>query len=136
MELSIEKFMTHMPQTISPEQTLATAHRMMRELEIRHLPVLDRGKLRGIVTQRDLLLIETLRDVDPETVQVSEAMTVDVFTVGPRASVREVAADMASRKCGCVVVVNHEHVVGVFTTIDALTVLSALLEQTTTTRRS
>jgi hypothetical protein len=32
--------------------------------------------------------------------------------------------------------VNHEHVVGVFTTIDALTVLSALLEQTTTTRRS
>jgi acetoin utilization protein AcuB len=132
MELSIDRFMTHMPQTISPDQTLATAHRIMRELEIRHLPVLDRGKLAGIVSQRDLLLIETLRDVDPETVQVSEAMTVDVFTVGPRASVRVVAADMASRKCGCVVVVNHEHVVGMFTTIDALTVLSALLEQTTT----
>jgi acetoin utilization protein AcuB len=131
MELTIDKFMTHVPQTISQDQTLADAHRMMRELQIRHLPVLDGGKLTGIVTQRDLLLIETLRDVDPETVTVREAMTSDVFTVGPRASVRRVAADMASRKCGCVVVVNHAQVVGMFTTIDALTVLSALLEQTT-----
>jgi len=121
--------MTKAPHTIGDHQTLGVAHRMMREHGIRHLPVLHAGKLIGILSQRDLHFIETLRDVDPEQVKVSEAMSQDTFTIGHRASVRKVAAEMAEHKYGSAVVLDKDHVVGVFTTVDALRALSALLEE-------
>src|SRR5262249_13196747 len=89
-EPTIDQFMTSAPHTIRHHQTLAAAHRMMRESSIRHLPVLDAGKLVGILSQRDLHFIETLKDVDPERVKVSEAMTQDAFAIGPRSTLRKV----------------------------------------------
>jgi acetoin utilization protein AcuB len=129
LNLTVDRFMTRHPQTISPGDTLASAHRLMRAHDIRHLPVLDSGKLVGLLSIGDLHLIETLKDVDPEVVQVSEAMTTEVYTVGLHSSLRHTAAEMATRKCGAAVVLDRMHIVGVFTTIDALRALSALLEQ-------
>lgn len=128
MNLTVQQFMTRSPHTIAPEQSLSEAHRLMRDNDIRHLPVLRSGELIGIVTQRDLHLIESLRDVDPDTVQVSEAMSTEVYTVGPRTSVRVIASEMATQKYGSAVVMEHGQVIGVFTTVDALRVLYGLLE--------
>lgn len=128
-EPSIDRFMTQTLHTIGCDQKLAAAHRMMRAHSIRHLPVLDAGKLVGMLSLRDLLFIETLQDVDQEQVQVSEAMSQDVFAIGPRASVRKVAAEMAEHKYGSAVVIDKGHVVGIFTTVDALKALSSLLDQ-------
>jgi acetoin utilization protein AcuB len=124
---TIERFMTPAPHTIGFRQTLAAAHRLMSEHGIRHLPVLDSGKLVGILSQRDLHLIETLRDVNPEQVEVSEAMTPAPYTVTSRASLRRVAAEMATHKYGSAVVLEKARVVGVFTTVDALRALSNVL---------
>jgi acetoin utilization protein AcuB len=129
IEPTVDQFMTKSPYTIGHEQTLAAAHRKMREHSIRHLPVLNAGRLVGIVSQRDLHFIETLNDVDAEEVQVSEAMSEGAYTIGPRATVRKVAAEMAEQKYGCAVVMEKEHVVGVFTTVDALRALSSLLDE-------
>jgi acetoin utilization protein AcuB len=128
-EPTVEQFMTHAPHTIGHHQPMATAHQIMREFGIRHLSVLDSGKLVGIVSQRDLHLMETLRDVDPEEVKVSEAMSEDAYAIGPRSSVRKVAAEMADHKYGCAVVIDKDCVIGVFTTVDALRALSELLEE-------
>ena len=46
---AISHYMTKQPWTISRKATLAEAHQMMREHEIRHLPVLDNGELVGVV---------------------------------------------------------------------------------------
>lgn len=120
--------MTRAPVTIGHDQPLARAHALMNEHGIRHLPVLDGRKLVGIVSQRDLHFLETLQDVDPEVVTVSEAMSVDTYVVSTRATVRRVAETMAERKLGSAVVVDsRERVIGVFTTIDALRALAALL---------
>ena len=124
---AIRKYMTTSPHSIAPDQTLALAHQLMRKHAIRHLPVLSGGKLVGILTLRDLHLVETLRDVDPEKVIVEEAMTTDVYVVSPEAPLDEVADEMAERKYGCAVIVQNEHVVGVFTTVDACMALSELL---------
>jgi len=124
----IDQFMTRGPHTVGHDQTLAAAHHMMREHSIRHLPVLEAGKLVGVLSLRDLHFIETLKDIDQEKVQVSEAMSQDVFAIGPRASVRKVAAEMAEHKYGSAVVVDRGRVVGIFTTVDALQALSGLLE--------
>jgi acetoin utilization protein AcuB len=123
----VEQYMTRGAHTIGREQTLATAHRMMREHGFRHLPVLDGGKLVGIVSQRDLHLIETLADVNPDEVRVEEAMTTEVFTVRPDAPLAEVARTMADQKLGSAVVMVGEKVVGIFTAVDAHRALADLL---------
>ncbi|HJZ85744.1 MAG TPA: CBS domain-containing protein [Polyangia bacterium] len=129
MNLTIEAFMTPMPHSIGPDQTLTAAHEMMRNHDIRHLPVLQAGRLVGILSQRDLHLVETLEDVDPNDVTVEEAMTLDPYTVGPRAHLRTVATAMAEHKHGSAVVMRDGRVVGIFTTVDALRALASLIAE-------
>ena len=119
--------MTEAPHSIGADQTLETAHTMMRTHRIRHLPVLRAGKLVGLLSQRDLYLIETLREVDPRTLTVEEAMTQDAYAVSPRASLARVAKEMADKKYGCVVVMDQDDVVGIFTSVDALRALVTVL---------
>jgi len=128
MKPTLRKFMTTNPHTIGQEQTLAMAHRMMREHRVRHLPVLEGGKLVGVISQRDLHLIETLQDVDPATTTVEEAMTMDVYVTAPNTPLEEVARIMAEHKYGSAVVVDRGKIVGMFTTIDALHALTCLLD--------
>lgn len=125
----VERFMTHCPHTIGQEQPLNVAYQMMREHHIRHLPVLHGGRLVGVVSQRDLHFVESLRDVDPERVTVSDAMTTDTYAIGPRSSLRKVAAEMADHRYGSAVIVDRERVVGILTTVDGLRALSLLLAE-------
>jgi acetoin utilization protein AcuB len=125
---SIQDYMTASPHTIRPGRTLADAHRIMREHRIRHLPVLEGGQLRGILSDRDIHLIETLKDVDPQTVPVEDAMSQDVYSVAPDAALSEVVTTMARRKLGSAVVLQGEKVVGIFTAVDALGALAVRLQ--------
>jgi acetoin utilization protein AcuB len=127
MKPTIRKFMTATPYTIGQDQTLSAAHRLMRQHEVRHLPVLTGGKLVGILSQRDLHLIETLEDVDPDTAKVEEAMTMDVYVTPPNTPLDEAARTMAEHKFGSAVVVDRGKIVGMFTTVDALVALAELL---------
>jgi acetoin utilization protein AcuB len=100
----------------------------MRAWGIRHLPVLEAGKLVGVLSQRDALFVETLRDVDPTKVPVEDAMSSDVYIVGPDAPLTEVAGEMADHKYGCAVVTDGPRIVGIFTTVDALRALIGIAE--------
>ena len=124
----IERYMTPGPHSIGQEQPLVQAHKLMRDYRIRHLPVLHGGKLVGVLSDRDLHLIETLRDVDPNKVTVEEAMSEVVYTVAPKAPLDEVVREMAKHKYSCAVVEDSGKVVGVFTTVDALRAFADLLE--------
>jgi acetoin utilization protein AcuB len=124
----IRNFMTPAPHSIGRDQPLSMAHERMRGWGVRHLPVLDGGKLVGILSQRDALLIETLRDVNPAEVPVEDAMTSDVYIVSPDAPIGEVASAMAEHKYGCAVVMNGTHLAGIFTTTDALRALITLAQ--------
>src|SRR5262245_13593487 len=123
---NVDRYMTKTPFSIGQEQTLACAHRLMRDHGIRHLPVLHGGKLAGVISDRDVHLIETFRDVDPEKVPVEEAMSRLVYAVSPKAPLDEVVSEMAEYKYGCAVVMDRTKVVGMFTTIDAMRALSEL----------
>lgn len=122
----IRHFMSPSPHSVGRDQTLEVAHSMMRTHAVRHLPVLEAGKLVGLVSQRDLYLVETLRDVDPAVVRVEDAMSQDVYCVQPDDVLEDVAETMADQKFGCAVVMDHQKVVGLFTTTDALRALVAL----------
>lgn len=127
MNDAIENFMTPGPHTIARTRTLEEAHALMRHYKIRHLPVLDAGSLVGLVTQRDLALVETLEGVDPSQVPVEDAMSEDVFAVELGTPLAEVAQRMARDRLGSAVVMRGTMVAGIFTAVDALHALDFLL---------
>lgn len=124
----IQKFMTVAPHSIGVDQTLAHAHSVMREHAIRHLPVLSGGQLVGMLTDRDLGLVESLKDVDPKTVKVEDAMSTVVYAVSPDAPLNDVVREMASHKYGSAVIMQNNKVVGIFTTVDVCKAFAELLE--------
>jgi len=125
---SVQKYMTASPHSVGVDQTLAMAHEVMRARGIRHLPVLDGGKLVGVVSDRDLHMIESLSGVDVHKVTVAEAMSTSVYAVEPETALDAVASTMAAHKYGCAVVIQNQKVVGIFTTVDLCHTLVALLQ--------
>ena len=126
----VRRYMSADPAVISSRRTLFEAHQVMREKGIRHLPVVDEGRLVGVVSQRDLYLLETLRGVDAARELGEEAMTDEPFAVAPDAALLEVVEVMAARRRGSAVVVEAGAVIGIFTSTDALRALAGLLRET------
>jgi acetoin utilization protein AcuB len=123
----VQKHMTTAPHSIGNDQSIARAARMMNDHHIRHLPVLHGGRLLGVLSDRDIKLIETFRDVDPTRVTVEEAMTEQPYSVSPETPLDEVVETMAANKYGSAVIMQNQKVVGIFTTVDACQALCDLL---------
>lgn len=121
--------MTLAPHFIEKSATLADASRMMNQLRIRHLPVLDDGQLLGIVSDRDVKLVSALVNVELKHVKVTEAMTPMPYTVSPETPIDEVTATMGTEKIGSAVVMKNLAVVGIFTSVDACRALSEMCDE-------
>lgn len=120
--------MTASPITLSADATVADASELMRTHKFRRLPIVNNGKLVGIVTDRDL------REVSPSPattlsifelnyllakMKVKDVMKADVRTTTPDATVEEAALLMYKHKIGGLVVVDaSQTVVGVITETD------------------
>ena len=129
MSILVEAFMTRSPTCVDAGTPFREAHRLMHTLDVRHLPVLREGRLAGVLSQRDLLRMESLANIDRTRDPVSDAMTLNPFVVEPSAEVGQVVAEMALRKLGSAIVVENDRVVGIFTTTDALQAFAALLRR-------
>ncbi len=125
---TVQKYMTYVPKSIGHDQTIAQASEWMSKLHLRHLPVLKGGKLVGILSDRDIKLVQSFNDVDPSTLKVEEAYSPDPYFTSPTAPLNEVVAHMAEKKYGCALVVDNGKLVGIFTEIDAYKALAELLE--------
>lgn len=124
---TISEIMSPLTHSIGVDQSMREATHRMHQHEIRHLPVLRGGLLVGIVSERDLAMVESLPGVDPNVVTVGEAMTSEPYAVPPNASLPAVLREMAEKKYGTVVIVEGEHPVGIVTTTDALRLCVDLL---------
>ena len=117
--------------TAAPKETLDLTQDLMNLGRVRHVPVLDEGRLVGILSQRDLLAASLTKalNFDPasrrsflRSVQVGEVMTKDAVTVGPETTLAQAAAILVQRKIGCLPVVSsHGALLGVLTDTDLLT---------------
>ncbi len=111
--------------TLGRNDELTVADDLITSERIRHLPVLDeRGKLAGIVSQRDLFqsaLLRALgygsaaRDKVLRSVVVKEVMTTDVETTTPDTPLATAAHVMTDRRIGCLPVVENGSLVGILT---------------------
>lgn len=134
--ISIAEVMTTDVKTLAPDDTLATAARLMAERGIRHIPIVDEtGVLAGLVTQSDILAASHSKvsanndEPDPGAIQVREFMTQDVATVDERANLRQAALFLQRHKYGCLPVVTDGKLCGIITDSDFVGVAINLLEQ-------
>ncbi len=122
----VRDVMSAVPLTIAIDQTLADARSRMLALDVRHLPVLAEGRVVGMLSERDIGLAAGL-GMALENVSVGSAMSAGPFTVRPDEELQTVLRVMAERKLGSAVVVRDDRLVGVFTSTDALRLLSQLI---------
>ena len=127
MAITVRETMSSSVHSIGVDQTLDVAHEMMRKHGIRHLPVLRAGSIVGVVSDRDLRFVEALSDMEPARTRVEEAMSTDIYAVGPNDLLADVASTMAEHKYGSAVVMNAGKVVGMLTTVDLCRALARLL---------
>jgi acetoin utilization protein AcuB len=126
---SIDRYMTPAPHVVQSAASLASAQHLMHEVGARHLPVVEDGKLVGILSENDMLFMKTLSDTDPDRTPVRSAMQTDVYGVARDTPLDEVAVTMANHKYGSAVVCSGAEVVGIFTTVDAMRALADLVRR-------
>jgi acetoin utilization protein AcuB len=133
----VRERMSTQPVTIAADVPITEALRVMRQNQVRRLPVLDAdGKLVGIVSEKDLLYASP----SPATslsiyemhymlsrLKVTELMTPDPITITPDILLEEAAIIMADSKVGGLPVVEDGNLVGIITETDIFKVFLELL---------
>jgi acetoin utilization protein AcuB len=125
MSLPVRDVMATDLVTVRPHETARHAYRLMRDHRFRHLPVVEDGRLVGILSDRDLRPV--LLSPALARARVRELMNEDLTTVGPDAPVEEAASLLVVKKIGCLPVVAHGRLMGIVTETDLLAVLVELL---------
>lgn len=123
------------PVTLKPEDSLSLASDVISLGRIRHIPVVDDGRLVGIVTERDLIgaaasqilgLKQKNKSALLKSVLIKEVMKRRVVTAAPDTPIKEIAHLMAEKKIGCVPILSAGALVGLVTTTDLLRYVESL----------
>lgn len=115
----VNKIMSANVVTISVEAGLQEAAALMKEFDIRHLPVMEAGKLVGLVTERDVQ--GAFFPAMLEDISVKDLMVANPITVNPETMLEDAARLIYRHKIGCLPVVDQDGaVVGIVTVADLL----------------
>ena len=133
-ETKIQDIMTKNPHTLEADNVLDLADDLMSMERVRHIPILERGKVVGIVSQRDLFFsaLDKILGIQQrvqkdlmKTIRAREVMSHPVITISAGASVKEAARLMAENRIGCLPVVKDKQFVGLVTETDILRYFAA-----------
>lgn len=114
----ISERMVREVQTIDHEAPVGDAIEMLKEHRIRHLPLVDGERVVGMLSDRDVRLF--LGRGLPHGMPVSGMATPDVCTIGPDRPLSEAAEVLLMRKIGALVVLEHDRLVGMLSSMDIL----------------
>ena len=138
-DLHVKDWMTRRVITVDPRTSLPDAHKLMRTNNIRRLPVVERGRLVGIVTRSDI------REASPSEattlsiwemhyqlskLSVGVIMSKDPYTVTPDTTIKDAAKLMYTHKFGGLPVVNDAgELQGIMTESDIFRILIAWFDE-------
>ncbi len=126
----VSTYMTPLPITIPKKTLVPHAEKTMHEHGIRHLPVMRRDKIIGVLSLRDIEIVRGLRGVDADDFQhmtVDEVMTDTPYVVDADTPLDEVTSFMARNRLGSALITDKATLAGIFTTLDALLAIRSLL---------
>jgi CBS domain-containing protein len=118
MAQSVRDVMTPGVRTVSPSQSLAEAAEVMKGEDVGAVPVVEEGRLAGIVTDRDIVIRAVADRRDPQTVKVEEVASRDLVTVEPEQDLDEALALMARHQVRRLPVVEQGQLVGMLAQAD------------------
>jgi acetoin utilization protein AcuB len=112
-------------QTVSPRESAAVAFERMRRAKIRHLVVQDGKKVVGVLSDRDVAGMGSLRQVET----VEDVMSSPALTGSPDLTLRQAANLLRGRTMGCLPILEDGKIVGIVTTTDLLEMIGAGIER-------
>ena len=138
---AVEKVMTRAPHTIESCRSVGAVFGLMREYGISHVPVLEGGRLVGMVSIEDILeniywpqRRQTTGDIVGEKIEtlgiaVKGIMASPVITVDSKTSLRDAEKQMHDHDVSCLCVVSGDRLVGILTKLDFLEPISQVAAQ-------
>lgn len=120
--MQVRNWMTEQVESVRPDDDIGAVRARFRQRRVRQFPVLDGGRLVGIITDRDV------RSVSAPDAVVAAVMTPDPITTTPGMSVEDAAALVRQRKIGALPVVENGALVGIVSESDLLQAMVELCE--------
>ncbi len=117
------------PVTVDRGQTVSEVRFLLANERIHHLPVIEEGRLVGMISSNDVMRVSFSLDTDDavsrtlldQTVSIDDLMVADLVTVSARGSVRDAAIALSAGGFHAVPVVDDEgHLVGIVTSTDLI----------------
>jgi len=134
----VKDWMTANPVCASPHTTLPEALQLMQERRIRRLPVVEKGKLVGIVTRGDLRGAQPSEATSLSIFEIhylvgritlDRLMSKEVLSISPNSTVGEAATIMLKNKIAGLPVVDNDRVVGILTESDIFRMIVRMWEK-------
>jgi CBS domain-containing membrane protein len=131
----VREIMMGNPVTLKPEDTLDLANDIISLGRIRHIPVMNDGRLVGLLSERDLIgtaattifgLKQKSKSALLKSFLIKDVMKKKLITVKPDTPIKDAARLMKVKKIGCVPVVSEGTLVGLVTTTDILRYVEGL----------
>lgn len=122
--MPVEEFTTPNPVTATEDMPIDELRQLMQEFGVRHLPIVRGSRVVGIVSDRDVRVVQGLSLEHSIQVRAGDIMAGDPVTVTAGTPLDEVAYTMSDRKIGSVIVYEDSgEFLGIFTVTDALNAL-------------
>ncbi|MDA8217293.1 MAG: CBS domain-containing protein [Dehalococcoidales bacterium] len=96
--MNVKEIMTKECYTVNPDTSLLQAAQLMRRHNVGALPVMQDGRLLGIITDRDIAIEAVAAGCDPRRGLVRDFMTAEPVTISPETSLEEAAHVMAQEQ--------------------------------------
>ncbi len=135
---AIEQIMTRAPHTLESNRSVGAVLSLMREYGISHVPIMESGKLVGMITIEDILRNiywpqrhQTRGDIVGEKIETLSVpakgiMATPAITVESQTNLRNSEKIMHNRDVSCLAIVSNERLVGIVTKLDFLELISQL----------
>lgn len=132
----VKDFMTKETISISPDASIPNTAELMKKHKLKRLPVIDQGRLIGLVTEKDVAkslpspatsLSKHEINYLTEKIKVIDVMTKDVITTTADTTIEEAVMLMRHHDVGCLPVINQGKVQGIITESNVFTALTKQL---------
>ena len=116
--MKVSEVMSSSVTSVNPGDTVQTAAQRMKHGDVGCLPVLERDKLQGVITDRDIVLCSVAAGQDPAETKVADCESRLVYTVEENANVEDAAKMMKEHQIRRLPVVSGNRLVGMLSLAD------------------
>jgi acetoin utilization protein AcuB len=122
--------MTSFPYFVDSDDPVGRLEKMMDDRGIRHLPVQEKGKLVGIVSERDLhhRLPRIAQPEEKSRLRARDIMVSNPYVVAFNTPLNEVVSQMAMRRIGSVIVTRRGKLAGILSAMDVCRIFAEYLD--------